>query len=56
MRKKWDLIILFTLLIQSLIIIGINHRILSAQDLTNLKKLLPWVNLIVLIIFNYHSN
>jgi len=50
MGKNRDLIVLLTLLLQSLIIITINHSILSAQDLDVLKSLLPWVNLIVVII------
>lgn len=51
MRKNRGLIVLLTLLVQSLIIISINHCILSIQSLTALKMLLPWVNLIVVIIF-----
>ena len=50
MKKNLGLIVLLTLLIQSLLIITINHCILSAQDLNILKQLLPWVNFIVLII------
>jgi len=51
MGKNRGLIVLFTLLVQSLIIIGINHGILSAKNITTLRSLLPWVNLIVVIIF-----
>ncbi len=51
MKNNQGLIVLLTLLIQSLIIVTINHCILSAQELAYLKTLLPWVNLIVVIIF-----
>lgn len=50
-KNRSLLIVLLTLLFQGLIIITINHSILSAQDLNALKSLLPWVNLIVVIIF-----
>ncbi len=50
MGKNRDLVVLLTLLLQSLIIITINHSILSAQDLDTLKDLLPWANLIVVIV------
>jgi sensor histidine kinase regulating citrate/malate metabolism len=42
--------VLFTLLTQCLVVITINHCILSAQELSTLKALLPWVNLIVVAI------
>lgn len=51
MGKNRGLIVLFTLLVQSLIIIMMNHYILSAQDLNALKRFLPWFNIIVLINF-----
>jgi len=50
MEKNRGLIVLLTLLLQSLTIVTINHSILSAQDLDALKILLPWVNLIIVII------
>lgn len=50
MKKNRSLIVLFTLLTQCLVVITINHCILSAQDLSTLKELLPWVNLIVVAI------
>ena len=49
--KNRGLIVLFTLLVQSLIILTVNHGILSAQELSTLKGLLPWVNLIVVAVF-----
>ncbi len=51
MRERRSLIVLFTLLFQSLAILTINHGILAAQDMSALKALLPWVNLVVVIIF-----
>jgi cobalamin biosynthesis protein CobD/CbiB len=50
MKKNRSLIVLFTLLVQCLAVITINHSILSAQELSTLKALLPWVNLIVVVI------
>lgn len=51
MKNNRGLIILFTLLTQSLIIIAINHSILSANKLSSVKQFLPYVNVIVLFIF-----
>lgn len=51
MKNNRGLIILFTLLTQCLVIIAINHNILSANNLTSVKRFLPYVNIIVLFIF-----
>lgn len=44
-------VVLFTLLIQCLIILLINHYIISIKNINGLKMLLPWINLIILMIF-----
>ncbi len=50
MKKNRGLIVLFTLLIQCMIIVAINHFMLSIEDIAVFKMLLPWVNLIVVIV------
>jgi len=57
MRKNNELLIILTILLQGLFIIIINNLLLSSNDINTLKKILPGVNIIIvlLVILNIYS-